>query len=285
VSDPNLPPTNLPNFNQPLTINGVTSGPWYRFFGGIAPQGNYSATFQSGYVQYTGPQGTIQANINFIVGTNIPNPSGTPGACLLLGSGGGNGTPTQAWIISDQAYDDQTPGNLLGITAGETQPAGSADGGELLLLGGASFGGTGGLLQLQGGTSLNGNGGETVVQGGNSTNGNAGDVFLTGGQAGQAGANVHLIATLLNSIAGVIRLRSNSNIMIDFIPVGSASGGNQPVGIYLYSGGGYGSAGQPLVSGGSSGSANWLSTGFTGSITFGTGHTMTVANGLITGYS
>lgn len=287
MTDPNLPPTNLPAYGQPLETNGVTSAPWYRFFAGISPAGQYSSTFQSGYIQYTGPQGTIQASINFILGTKIPNGSGTPGPALLLGSGGGNGQNISCWILQDQAYDAATPGNDLYITAGETQPGSTQRGGNLTTLGGATDLGTGGTNQVQGGTSAHGPGGQAVLQGGNNTDGTqpAGDAFVIAGETGSVGANVHLVATSLNGTAGVVRIRSNSNIMIDFIPVGSASAGDQPVGIYLYSGGGYGSAGQPLVSGGSSASANWFSTGFTGNITFGTGHTMTVANGLITGYS
>lgn len=230
----------------------------------------YNPTFQSGDVLYSGPNGNILGNINLEFGLNLPTPSGTHGAALLLGSGGGSGTPATIWIISDQAYDDDTPGNFLGITAGETQPAGVAAGGELFIIAGASFGGIGGLLQLQGGTSLNGNGGEAVLQGGNSTNGIPGDAFLIGGENGTQGANVHLVATVLNGIAGVIRHRFNSNITMDEYHDGSW---------YFYNGGGWGLAGQPLVSGGAGQPVAWQ-VGYTGPIPVGTA-TLHFASGIL----
>lgn len=242
--------------------------------------GTYNPTFQSGNLQYAGPNGLLAADNDFIVGKAITNPSGTPGPCLLLGSGGGNGTPVSVWIIQDQAFDNITPGNNLGITAGETQPAGTAAGGLLWLLGGASFGGTGGEMRVQGGTSLNGPGGQLSLFGGNSTHGPAGDAFVTGGQNGTAGANVHLIATLLNGVAGDVRIRINSTILIQFLQHGE---------IYLTaSGTGAGLAGQPLVSGGVGAPAQWASNGFTGTITTaklttnGANGSMTFSSGILT---
>jgi hypothetical protein len=252
------------------------------------PQGVYEPTFQFGYLQYMGPNGALAANINFGVGLSLPNPSGANAAALLIGSGGGGGTPYSAWIITDQAYDNITPGNSLGITAGETQGAGIAPGGQLSLYGGGSFGGQGGEMLVQGGTSANGPGGLTVIAGGNATAGIAssiaipGDVFIIAGQVGYQGANVHIIATLIQGLSGFIRFRQNSNILMDFIPAPHTPGNFQ---MYLYQGGGAGTAGQPLVTGGPAGTVSWFSGGFTGSATFGTGHTMTIANGLITGYS
>jgi hypothetical protein len=208
----------------------------------------YNSNFNSGYLVFGGPNISTQSSINFEVGTNLPNPSGTPGPALLLGSGGGNGTAIWAWIITDEAYDAQTPGNNLGITAGETQASGTQPGGQLFLVGGGSYGGLGGLLQLQGGTSLNGNGGEAVLQGGNSTNGIPGDAYVSGGQNGTQGANVHLIMTTVNGTSGVVRIRNNSTPLIDFYPDGS---------IYLYKGGGFGTAGQKLTTGGAGTYAYW----------------------------
>lgn len=268
-----------------LTVNQILS---------IAAKGVYSPTFGSGYLQYTGSGQSLNASPNFIVGTNLPNPTGIPGPAFLLGSGGGSGIPVTACLIQDQAFDNVTPGNTLIITAGETQAAGTARGGLLWLIGGGSFGGTGGELLLQGGTSLNGAGGLAVLQGGNATNGGgaAGDVHVIAGEVGSVGANVHLTSTSLNGVAGVIRMSngsdiSHTNIMADFIPFGVASGGAQPMQIYLYGAGagGFGSGGAPLVSGGSTGQIEWFQSGFSGSINFGTGHTMTVVNGLITGYT
>src|SRR5579862_578179 len=155
--------------------------------------GVYDPVFQSGPVQYAGPNGSFLGSTQMIFGLAIPRPDSTNGVALLLGSSGVSGSPETFWILQDQAVDAVTNGNNLAITAGETQGSGVANGGLLWLLGGAAFGGTGGEMRLQGGTSLNGPGGILSLFGGNSTNGPAGDVFLVGGQAGTAGANVHLI--------------------------------------------------------------------------------------------
>lgn len=236
----------IPSYSQPLTVGGQISVAWYNFWSGLSNialkvAGVFNSTFQSGQIQYSGPNGTLAGSNNFIVGTKVPNPSGTPGPFLLLGSGGGNGTPVSCWIGTDQAFDALTPGNTLGITAGETQGSGTANGGLLWLIGGGSFGGTGGTLQLQGGTSFNGAGGITVVQGGNATNagGPPGDTYISAGQVGSQGANVHLIMTTVNGTAGVVRIRNNSTPLIDFFGDGS---------IYLYNGGGFGTVGQHITS-------------------------------------
>jgi hypothetical protein len=246
--------------------------------------GPYDPTFQSGDIQYVGPNGTLAGSGDLEFGQNIPTPSGVNGPFLLLGSGygpGGSGTPRVFWIGTDEAYDANTPGNFLGITAGETQPSGTASGGELFIIGGASFGGMGGLLQLQGGTSYNGNGGEAVIQGGNATNGGIpGDAFVEGGVVGSQGANVHLIPTTLNNISGVIRHRWNSAIVWDEFVSGAW---------YFYNGGGYGLAGQPLVSGGPGQPVSWAANGFTGTVVTakltggGTEGSMTFYAGLLTG--
>lgn len=238
--------------------------------GGAA--GLYLPTFQAGYLQYCGPNNVFAANINFIVGLAIPNPSGVLAPCLLLGSG-----VPQAWLITDQAADNVTPGINLGIAAGETQGAGVEDGGLLELYGGGSFGGTGGPATLQGGTSFNGPGGPTTIAGGNSTNGIPGDLFLIGGQAGTQGASVHLIATIINGISGVIRHRFNSNILMDEYLDGSW---------FLYNGNGFGLVGQSLVSGGPGAPVSWQ-TGYTGTIATakltggGTNGSMTFASGIL----
>lgn len=242
-----------------VSITGNLNGPATISISGV---GTANATFQSGDVPYwqtTNPGGLQPAGFfahsnSFIFGTAIPLPDGTNGNALLLGSGGGSGTPTEAWILTDQAFDTVTPGNTLGITAGETQAAGTANGGLLWLLGGGSFGGTGGELRLQGGTSRNGAGGPTNVFGGNATGlAPPGDVFIVAGQAGNVGANVHLIMTTLNGVGGSVRIRNNSNILYEFINNGAifigASGAGLP--------------GQPLVSGGPGASASWQA-GFTG---------------------
>jgi len=240
-------------------INGAGAG---------QSSGIYQPIFQSGPVQYAGPNRTFLGSDNMIFGLDLPNPAharstpGTGGASLLLGTGGAENPNRDFWIITDQAFTNALDGNTLGITAGETQAAGTANGGLLWLLGGASFGGTGGELLLQGGTSRNGAGGQTVLTGGNSSQslgvsvGPAGDVFVIGGQVGNAGANVHLIMTLLGGIAGDVRIRVNSTILLQFLQFGE---------IYLTaSGTGAGLAGQPLVSGGIGAPAKWAPNNFTG---------------------
>lgn len=257
-----LPPATLPlSGNEQVILNQGTPGTTKRAsvssIGSSTigkPAGNFQAFFQSGDIQWNN-NGVMFGTDQFIAGIAIPLPDGTNGDALLLGSGygpGGSPNPGKAWIITDQAFDNFTPGNTLGITAGETQGAGTANGGLLWLLGGASFGGTGGQLLLQGGTSANGAGGNVTVQGGNATGSTgaaiAGDVFIEGGTAGKQGANVQLISTTLNGISGTIRLRNNSTFLWDFNTDGS---------IFSYLGGGYGTSGNALVTQGAGLPAHW----------------------------
>jgi hypothetical protein len=245
------------------------------------PTGVYAPFFRTGYIQYAGPNGTFAGDINFEFGLNLPNPSGTSGPALLLGSGAGNGVANPFWIIMDQAYDLATPGNMLGITAGEAQPNSTRAGGALQVYGGAADLGTGGATLLQGGTSARQNGGAVTVAGGSATAGGIpGDVFIIGGsgQAPGRGANVHLIMTLNNGIAGDVRIRVNSTILVQFLQFGE---------IYLTaSGTGAGLAGQPLVSGGVGAAARWQA-GFTGTIATakltpgGANGSMTFASGIL----
>jgi len=200
--------------------------------GGTPP---YNPTFQSGDVQYAGPNNTFAGSINFIYGNALPQPEGGTGPGLILGSGPG----VTFFVTTDEAYTTSDPGNELIIAAGETQSGSSQPGGELFLLGGASDLGMGGLMQVQGGTSASGPGGDAVFQGGNSTGGIPGDAFVTGGQNGTQGANVHLVMTEINGISGVVRIRVNSTPLIDFFADGS---------VYLYLGNGFGAPGQKLTS-------------------------------------
>lgn len=219
--------------------------PFDWLIGGPAPAGGspsgeppYDPTFQSGDVQYAGPNG-FAGSINMIFGLDLPNPSGTNGPALLLGS---SATPFTFWIIQDEAYTVDNAGNNLGIVAGETQGGSSAAGGNLTLLGGGSDLGLGGSATLQGGTSALGNGGPCTVAGGNATSGGIpGDAYVIGGTGENPaqGANVHLICTEVNGIPGVVRIRVNSTPLIDFFADGS---------IYLYDGSGFGTAGQHLTS-------------------------------------
>jgi len=234
-------PHGLPSEEVEMTLpfDWLIGGPTTT--GGGTPGGEppYDPTFQSGDVQYAGPNGTFAGSINMIFGLDLPNPSGTNGPGLLLGS---SATPFTFWIIQDEAYTLAEAGNSLGITAGETQAGSSQPGGAIFMVGGGADLGTGGAVTVQGGTSAQGNGGFTTLAGGNATQGGIpGDVFVIGG-AGQApsqGANVHLIMTQVNSISGVVRIRVNSTPLIDFFHDGS---------VYLYLGGGFGTAGQHLTS-------------------------------------
>src|SRR5579871_5949892 len=167
----------VPNYSQPLTVGGQTSSVWYKFWSGLSSvalkiAGVFNSTFQSGQIQYSGANGTLAGDNNFIVGLKIPTPASpypAGGAAMLLGSGGGNGTPISFWIVQDAPFDNVTPGNNLGISAGESD--GAMNGGTLTGIGGASASGTGGTAQWQGGTSASGPGGPAIVQGGNSTSG------------------------------------------------------------------------------------------------------------------
>ena len=231
-------------------LKKVQSG--FGFAGGVA-----QPFFKSGDIQYAGPQGQLLGSDNFIVGLNLPNPGGVNGPFLLLGSGfgpGGSPNPGFAWIGTDQAFDNFTPGNTLGITAGETQGAGVAAGGLLWLIAGASFGGKGGELREFGGTSANAGGGDVNIQGGGATGLTAaaipGECFLSAGQQGRQGANIHIISTTLNGIPGAIRLRNNSTVMYEIEASGALFIGT-PVNSF-------GTNTQAFVSGGPGVSPYWL---------------------------
>jgi hypothetical protein len=274
-----------PRSAQPIGPDGQFTLPWYGFFTKNVQQnkssaaGVYNSTFKSGYVQYAGPNNILAGDPNMIFGLALPNPSGTPGPGLLLGSGA---TPVSFWIIQDQAFTAAQAGNNLGITAGETQPGSTQPGGNLSLYGGGADQGMGGATLVQGGTSANADGGPATLAGGSATNGGIpGDVFVIAG-AGQApaqGANVHLIMTLVNGIAGDVRIRVNSNILIQFLQNGE---------IFLTeSGTGAGLPGQPIVSGGLGAPATYQA-GYSGTIVTaaltggGTQGSMTFVQGILT---
>lgn len=243
-----------------IAVTGDLRGPATISLNGV---GTANSTFGSGdvlYWQSTGPGGLVTANQlghsnNLIFGTNIPLPSAKNGPALLLGSGGGNGTPVEAWILTDQAFDNVTNGNTLGIAAGETQPAGTADGGLLWLFGGASWGGKGGELRVYGGTSHLGPGGTVNILGGSGGPAAApGDVIIGAGQTGNVGASVRIAMSSFGGVSGFFRIQDLSNPLIDFMNAGQ---------MFLYGGNGFGLAGQPLVSAGPSGAMKWQ-VGFTG---------------------
>lgn len=238
----------VPTTPQAWAQFATTLNNWLQYL--AAQNTGYNPTFKTGYVMVGGPNGQIEGNINFEFGTNLPNPSGTNGAGLLLGSGAGGGIANPFWIITDQAYDLTTPGNQLGITAGETQPNSTQAGGLLWLIGGGADLGTGGELLLQGGTSARQNGGSAILAGGNATTGGIpGDAYVIGGSglAPAQGANVHLIMTEVAGISGNIRFRVNSTILYQFDQFGAIFIGTA----------GCGTAGQTLHSGGPGASCYW----------------------------
>ena len=228
-----------------LPFDWLIGGPPQLTPGGSPP---YNPTFQSGDIQYAGPNGTLAGNINMIFGLDLPNPSGTNGPALLLGS---SATPFTFWVIQDQAYTVDDAGMSLGITAGEVQPNSTQPGGDLTFIAGGADLGLGGTFTGQGGTSARGDGGPGILAGGNATAGGIpGDAYVIGGtgQNPSQGANCHLIMTEVNGIAGVVRIRVNSTPLIDFFANGA---------IYLYNGGGFGTPGQKITTQGAGGPAYW----------------------------
>jgi hypothetical protein len=247
--------------------------------------GVYSSTFDSGPIQYAGPNGTVAANNNFIVGNLIPNPAGTPGPCALWGSGGGLGLNVSFWHITDQAFDLASPGNDVGHTAGEVQPGSTQRGGNWWSIAGAADLGTGGTWTGQGGTSARGPAGLTLLQGANNTDQShpAGDVFMIAGQVGSQGATYHLIMTQTNGVAGFGRVRVNSTPIRDEFSDGR---------IYSYPSNGFGTPIAPWISRGSTPGqpAGWAGSSevATGTVQLakltsgGSNGSLTVVNGLIT---
>lgn len=245
----------------------------------------FNPTFLSGGLQYAGPNGLLTGNNNFIVGTLIPNPSGTPGPCALWGSGGGSGANVSFWHITDEAFDTASPGNDVGFTAGEVQPGSSQRGGNTWKIAGAADLGTGGTDTDQGGTSARGPGGMKITVGGNNTDGNhpPGDNFMIAGEAGSQGANVHIAATVIGGIPGVIHIgRFNSTFVLDLFLDGSQ---------YAYASNGFGSPMAPWISRGAGAPAGWATPSTevaTGTVPLakitsgGANGSLTVVNGLIT---
>lgn len=176
--------------------------------------GQYNEFFNSGYVGYVGPNGTLKFSGQMVFGTNIPNPAGVPNQPGLL-LGGADG-PTLALLSTDEQVPGKDGIDLIiaagstGVNAGNIQA-----GGDLLLFGGGALEGTGGTMKIQGGTSFDGAGGATIVSGSNSTNegGPRGSVFIQGGENGDGGGNVEIIATGGTGTNGEIRYKFNSTLL------------------------------------------------------------------------
>lgn len=257
----------------------------------ILSAGLYNATFDSGNVQFAGPDGLLAGVDSLIFGTNIPNPSGTPGNCLLLASGGGLGINTFGWFITDQAFDVGTPGNDIGHTAGEVQPDSTQRGGNWSSIAGAADLGTGGQWLGKGGTAARGVPGLTVLQGADNTDLShpAGDTFVIAGETGSTGANLHVIMTETGGVAGVLHHKVNSTNLWDEVFDGSW---------FFYAnsslpGGGYGAAMSPLISAGAGQPVGWATSAEVASGTVslakltsgGAAGSITVVNGLITAFT
>lgn len=261
---------------------GKISQRWWKWFqkwssGQFWGSGTYEPVFLSGSVQVLGPNGTIQGYGAFQWGFLLPNPSGIPSEGLLMGGAG----ITQVVLITDE----QIPGQK-GITfirsAGDASSVAPAnwDGGDLLDFGGGTLNGIGGTAKYQGGTGVTVAGGPAQVVGGSSTSGIPGPVVFEAGQTGTAaGGLCQYIATKPPGapLFGTHRFQFNSTFVFEMYPLGQ---------LFLYLGGGFGLAGQPMVSGGPGGAVNWQ-TGFTGVITTakltgaGANGSMTFASGIL----
>jgi hypothetical protein len=184
--------------------------------------GQYSSFFNSGYVAYVGPNGTLKFSGQMVFGTNIPNPAGIPNQPGLL-LGGADG-PVLALISTDEQVPAKDGIDLI-ITAGATAVnVGNVQaGGDLLLFGGGALGGVGGTMKIQGGTSFDGAGGQTIISGSNSTNagGPRGSVFIQGGENGNGGGNVVISATGGTGTPGEVREQFGSTIMRTMLSTGA----------------------------------------------------------------
>ena len=176
--------------------------------------GQYNEFFDSGYVAYVGPNGTLTFRGQLVFGTNIPNAAGIPNQPGLL-IGGADGP-----VLASLTTDEQVPGKDgidLIISAGNTAvDSGNVQAaGDLLLFGGGALEGVGGTAKLQGGTSFDGAGGPTIISGSNSTNegGPRGSVFIQGGENGDGGGNVEIIATGGTGTNGEIKFKFNSTLL------------------------------------------------------------------------
>lgn len=274
----------VPNISEPvIDSSGVMmTQRWWAWLkqwasGQFWGSGTYEPTFLSGSVQVLGPNGTIQGFGNFQWGFLLPNPSGIPSQGILVGGAGA----TQVVYVTDE----QIPGQK-GITvirsagdASATAPA-NWDGGDLLDFAGGTLNGHGGTAKYQGGTGVTVGGGASQVVGGGSTSGTPGPVVFEAGQTGTAaGGLCQYIATEPPGapLFGTHRFQFNSTFVFEMYNLGQ---------LFLYLGGGFGLAGQPLVSAGSAGAVNWQ-TGFTGVVTTakltagGANGSMTFASGIL----
>lgn len=167
----------------------------------------YSAFFNSGYVAWVGPNGTLNFSGQCVFGTNIPNPTGINAPALLLGGAG----QARACLLTDEQINGQKGIDLI-IAAGNVgnSPTNADDAGDLLLFGGGALNGKGGAIKVQGGTSVHGLPGTTTIHGANGTGTGAarGDVDIIGGELGTNGGSIRLTMTYGNGTDGQILIQS-----------------------------------------------------------------------------
>lgn len=170
-------------------------------------QGQYNSFFNSGYVAWVGPKGTLNFSGQMVFGTNIPNPTGINAPALLLGGAG----QARACLLTDEQLNGQKGIDLI-IAAGNVgNSVSNADtGGDLLLFGGGALNGPGGAIKVQGGTSVHGLPGTTTIHGGNGTGSGAarGSVDIIGGELGTNGGNIRLTMTYGTGTDGQILIQS-----------------------------------------------------------------------------
>jgi len=169
--------------------------------------GQYSAFFNSGYVAWVGPNGTLNFSGQMVFGTNIPNPTGINAPALLLGGAGS----VRACLLTDEQLNGQKGIDLI-IAAGNVgnSPTNADDAGDLLLFGGGALNGKGGAIKVQGGTSVHGLPGTTTIHGANGTGTGAarGDVDIIGGELGTNGGSIRLTMTYGTGTDGQILIQS-----------------------------------------------------------------------------
>lgn len=167
----------------------------------------YSAFFNSGYVAWLGPNGTLNFSGQFVFGTNIPNPTGINAPAALLGGAG----QARACLLTDEQINGQKGIDLI-IAAGNVgnSPTNADDAGDLLLFGGGALNGKGGAIKVQGGTSVHGLPGTTTIHGANGTGTGAarGDVDIIGGELGTNGGSIRLTMTYGTGTDGQILIQS-----------------------------------------------------------------------------
>lgn len=270
-----VPPLPVQNFIPTKTV--VTSA-WLNQIdhilqGQIPAAGIYQGQFVSGQVQVTGPSGYMTSYGDLTFGLSLPGPGGV-GPSLLIGGAGKD----HAQIITDA----QIPG-LAGIdmfiSAGDTDPSGTARGGTLWDFGGASFGGQGGARIVQAGTSVHGPGGDVQIKGGNNGNGDAaaGNVYILAGTTGNAGGNIKIYATSLGGNAGDISFWLGQPDIPHSVPLWTMS----HTGALFPANQGAGNSGDVLVSAGNLASPSWGPPGLAGTIAGSLSGSMTVTPALI----